>query len=237
MTQTRTTPSPVAADVGSGSDARTTRLGAGLGVASIVLIAAGFAIAMPAEATIGSSESEVVAFYTGAGLAKTLTGGLVEVLGLALFLPFAAMIASRVHGPGVAGDLYAPTARMAATVYVAIALAPGMSAGAAALWLAHHGTADAAVLTALNDLRSMSYFVALLPFAIFLVLVGTAGRTTRSLPAWASLSAIVIGIALAASLPFATAEVPDMVGLVGLLWVLAVSVALLRRPGRTIPVA
>ena len=61
-----------------------------------------------------------------------------------------------------------------------------MSAGAAALWLAHHGTTDAAVLTALNDLRSLSYFIALVPFAVFLVAVGTAARTTRGLPGWAS---------------------------------------------------
>jgi len=211
-------------------DSRTTRIGAGAGLAGIVLIAAGFAIVMPAEATITSSESQVVAFYSEAGLAKTLTGGLVEVVGLLLFLPFAAMMTSRVRGPGAPGELLAPTARMAATVYVALALAPGMSAGAAALWLAHHGTTDAAVLTALNDLRSMTYFIALVPFAIFLVAVGTAARATRSLPSWASGTAILIGIALAASVPFASAEVPDMIGLVGLLWVLAVSVALLRRP-------
>ena len=197
-----------------------TRLGAALGIASIVLIAAGFAIASPTEATIASPESEVLAFYSDAGLAKTLAGGLIETLGLVLFLPFAAMLAGRVAGAGTR-EVLASTARMAATVYVAICLAPGMSAGAAALWLAHHGTADPAVLTALNDLRSLSYFVALLPFAVFLVCVGlsAAGR----LPRWAepcrrSSSAI----ALAASLPFAAYDATDLLGLIGLVWVLAV---------------
>ena len=85
-----------------------------------------------------------------------------------LFLPFAAMLADRVAGIG-RREVLAPTARMAATVYVAVCLAPGMSAGAAALWLAHHGTADPALLTALNDLRALSYFIALVPFAVFLV--------------------------------------------------------------------
>ena len=204
-----------------------TRLGAALGIASIVLIATGFAIAAPTEATLTSPESEVVAFFTDAGLAKTLAGGLIETLGLVLFLPFAAMLTGRVAGAGTR-EILAPTARMAATVYVAICLAPGMSAGAAALWLAHHGTADPALLTALNDLRSLSYFVALLPFAVFLVCVGlsAAGR----LPRWAGPSAVVLGGALAASLPFAAYDVTDVVGLVGLLWVLAVSVALLRNP-------
>jgi hypothetical protein len=238
MTQTRTTPSPTraATDV-AGLDARTTRIGAGLGVASIVLMATGFAIAAYTETTISSSESEIVAFYTEAALAKTLTGGLIEILGILLFLAFAAMLTSRVRGSASADGLLAPTARMAATVYAAICLAPGMSAGAAALWLAHHGTTDGAALVALNDLRSLSYFIALVPFAMFLVAVGVAARTTRGLPGWASLSAIVIGVALAASVPFAAAGATDMLGLVGLLWVLAVSVALLRRPERTIPVA
>ncbi|UOY01934.1 hypothetical protein [Blastococcus sp. PRF04-17] len=36
------------------TDARTTRIGAGIGVASIVLVAAGFAIAAPTHATITS---------------------------------------------------------------------------------------------------------------------------------------------------------------------------------------
>lgn len=237
MTQTRIIPSPTRAPADVGLDARTTRIGAALGVASIVLMATGFAIAAYTETTIGSSESEIVSFYTEAGLARTLTGGVIEILGILLFLAFAAMLTSRVQGTASADALLAPTARMAATVYVAICLAPGMSAGAAALWLAHHGTTDGAALVALNDLRSLSYFIALLPFAVFLVAVGAAARTTRSLPGWACGSAMAIGVALAASVPFAAAGVPDMVGLVGLLWVLAVSVVLLRRPGRTIPVA
>ena len=218
---------PLAQDDG----ARTTRIGGGVGVASIVLIATGFAIAAPTEATITSTESEVVAFYTDAGLARTLTGGLIEVLGLVLFLGFAAMLTARVRGTAVADGLLAPTARMAATAYTAICLAPGMSAGAAALWLAHHGTTDGALLTALNDLRSLSYFLALVPFALFLVTVGAAARSTGTLPRWASVSGIVVGFALAASLPFAADGPTDAMGLLGLLWVLAVSVTLLRRPG------
>jgi hypothetical protein len=229
MTQTRTAPTRAATHAGA-ADSSTTRIGAALGVASIVLIASGFAIAAPTEATISSDPDEVVAFYAQAGLAKTLAGGLVEILGIVLFLGFAAMLTARVRGSAAADGLLAPTARMAATVYVAVCLAPGMSAGAAALWLAHHGTTDGAVLTALNDLRSLSYFIALVPFAVFLVAVGIAARTTRRLPGWASVMAIAVGVALAAGLPFAAYGVTDLLGLVGLLWVLAVSVALLRRP-------
>ena len=63
---------------------------------------------------------------------------------------------------------------------------------------------------------------------MFLVCVGlsAAGR----LPRWASVSAVVVGIALAASLPFAAYDATDLLGLIGLVWVLAVAVALLRNP-------
>jgi hypothetical protein len=220
------------------ADRRTTRIGAGLGVASIALVATGFAVAAATETTIASSPDEVAAFYTGAGLAKTLTGGIVEVLGLLLFLPFAAMLTGRVRDGGLSGGLLAPTARMAATVYVTICLAPGMSAGAAALWLAHHGGRDPVVLTALNDLRALSYFIALVAFALFLVTVGLAGLGTGLLPRWAGWSALAIGAAIGASLPLAAANLIDVFGLVGLLWVVAVAVHLLRNPAvpRSAPV-
>jgi hypothetical protein len=214
-----------------------TRIGAAFGLASIALVATGFAIASPTEATMTSSPDEVVAFYTEAGLATTLTGGLIEVLGLVLFLPFAAMLTGRVAGGGPAGSLLAPTARMAATVYVALCLAPGMSGGAAALWLAHHGVTDAGVLTALNDVRSLSYFIALLPYAVFLLGVGIAGLLSHRLPRWAAWSGAVVGGSLLVSIPFAAYGLTDLVGFVGLLWVISVSVALLRRPDGDEPAA
>jgi hypothetical protein len=226
MTQTRTTSTQSTGDVPN-SDTRTTRIGAALGVASIVLIAVGLAISGPMDTTITAPEGQVVAFYRDSNLAGTLAGGFIEVLGLTLLLPFVAMLAARVRTPG---NPLAPTARMAATVYVALSLAPGMAAGGTALWLAHHRTVDDGLLLALNDLRAMSHFVSLVPYAVFLVAVGIAGRSTHRLPAWAAWSAIVFGAALAVSTPVAASGATDFVGLATVLWVLAVGVALLRHP-------
>jgi hypothetical protein len=212
------------------ADRRTTRIGAALGLLSIVLVATGFAVAAATETTIASPPSEVAAFYTEAGLARTLAGGIVEALGLLLFLPFAAVLTGRVRDGGLSGGLLAPTARMAATVYVTICLAPGMSAGAAALWLAHHGSPDAVVLTALNDLRVLSYFIALVAFALFLVTIGMAGHLTGRLPRWTGWWAVGNGVAIVAGLPWAAANLIDVFGLLGLLWVVAVAVDLLRNP-------
>jgi hypothetical protein len=218
----------------------TTRIGAGCGIAGIVILSTGFALVASADATFHSPDNDVLAYYTQAGLARTFSGGLIESLGLLLFLPFAAMLAERVRADGPAGELLAPTARMAATVYVTICLAPGLSAGGAALWLAHSGSADPGIVLALNDVRSLSYFLALLAYAVFLVVVGTAGVMSGRLARWASWSAVVLGVALAASLPAATAGFADVVGLLGLVWVVVVSVALLRSPAvdeRSAPVA
>jgi hypothetical protein len=211
-------------------DRDSTLLGAGLGIASVVLSVTGFAIAAATEAELSSSPADVAAFYTGADLARTVAGGAIEILGLLLFLPFAAMLATRLRAPGPTGDVLSPAARMFAGVYVAGCLAPGMSAGATALWLAHSGTTDPAILTALNSLRSISYFIALAAWGLFLVSVGAGGRLTRRLPAWAAWSALGVGGALVLSVPVAGYGVTDLLGFVGLLWVLVVSVALLRRP-------
>jgi hypothetical protein len=208
-------------------DPRSTRVCAALGVTGVLLIAVGLAISGPMDTTIQAPEDVVVDFYRDSDLTRTLGGGFIEVLGLTLLLPFVAMLAERVRTPG---NPLAATARAAATVYVALSLAPGMAAGGTALWLAQHRPVDDALLLAMNDLRAVSHFVSLVPYALFLVLVGIAGRSTGRLPAWASWSAIVLGVALAATAPIPTLGATDLVGMATVLWVLAVGIALLRNP-------
>ena len=228
MTQTLSSPSAVTDD----GDVGATRLGAAAALAAIALIAAGFALIASADATFHSSDEAVVSYFTGADVPRTVAGGLLEIVGLLLLLPFVAMLTSRVAGPGASGTVLAPTARTAATIYVTLSLAPGMSAGAAALWHASTRTADVAVITALNDLRALSYFIALLPFALFLVTVGLAAIATRRLPRWAAWSAVALGALLAVGVPAAATGLTDLVALLGLLWIPVVAVHLLRNPGR-----
>ncbi len=227
MTSPLSTPVPVPGD----TDTRTTRLGAAAGLAAVVLIAAGIPVIAAADATFHTSDGAVVAYFTEADLPRTLAGGVLQIVGLLLLLPFAAMLTARVSGPGPSGVLLAPTARTAMAVYVTLSLAPGMSAGAAALWHAHTRTGNAEILTALNDLRALSYFVALLPFALFLVAVGMAATSTGRLPRWAGWSAIVLGVLLAVGFPAAGTGLTDIVALLGLLWIPVVAVHLLRHPG------
>ena len=208
-----------------------TRIGAGFGLVSVVLLMAGFALVAPAGAVHTNPAEEIVAFYTEGGQAAKYAGGLLESVALLLLLPFAAMLAARLRDTGVAGDVLGPAARMAATGYVVLCLAPGMAAGAAALWLGAHG-GDASAILALNALRAFSYFVALLALAGFLLAVGIGGATTGRLARWMSWSAVVIGAVLAIGVAVAQTGLADIASLLALAWIVAVSIGLLRRPDR-----
>jgi hypothetical protein len=210
----------------------TTRAGAVLGLASIVLTMAGLVLVAPAGAVLSSPVEDVVAFYSEGSPGPTYAGGFLESVGLLLLLPFVMMLAGRLRGPGISGDLLAPTAVVTGSAYVLFSLAPGQAAGAAALWLGHSGDAEPSTLLALNDLRVFSYFFALLCLAAFLICIGAGGNATRRLPRWASWSALIIGTALAAGVAVAHTGLHDIVSLLALAWIVAVSIALLRRPDR-----
>ena len=211
--------------------ATTTRIGAGLGLASVVLLMAGFALVAPAGAVHTNPAEEVVGFYSAGGQAAKYAGGLVESAALLLFLPFAAMLAARLRGTGVAGDVLGPAARMAATGYVVLCLAPGQAAGAAALWLGAHG-GDASAIVAINALRAFGYYLALLALAGFLVAIGVGGGATGRLPRWMSWSAVAIGSVLAIGVAVAQTGLADIASMVALAWIVAASIGLLRHPER-----
>lgn len=223
-------PSPVGSTPDPAGRRRATRGGALSGIAAIALIVSGFALVAAQESTLRAPADMVAGFYAEASLVRMLAGGLLQSLGFVLLLPFAVALTERLGGSGGTGGLLPATARSAATVYVTLCLAPGMSAGGAALWLAHAGPVDAGVLHGLNLLRVFSYFIALLPLAAFLVAVGISAIVSGRLPRWAGWSAVAIGIPLAATVPVAASDATNLLGLLGLLWIVPVAVHLLRSP-------
>lgn len=228
MTSTLT---PLESDGSTRPSAGTTRAGAALGLASVLVLLAGFALVAPAGAVHTNPADEIVGFYSDGGQTAKYAGGLVEALGLLLFLPFVAMLSARLRGRGVAGDVLAPAAQMSATVYVVLCLAPGQAAGAAALWLGAHG-GDPSAIVALNTLRAFTYYLALFALAAFLVAVGTSGLMTGGLARWMSWPAVAIGAVLAVGVAVAQTGLADIASLLALAWILAVSIGLLRRPER-----
>ena len=221
-------PSPV--DATAPAERRATRTGAALGLAAVALILAGFALIAAPESTLRAPADVVARFYAEAPLVRMLAGGLLQSVGFVLLLPFAVALTDRLRGSGATGGLLPATARSAASVYVTLCLAPGLSAGGAALWLAHSGPVDPGLLYAVNLLRIFSYFVALLPFAAFLVAVGISAVASRRLPRWAGWSAVAIGAPLAATVPVAASNLTNLLGMLGLLWIVPVAVHLLRHP-------
>lgn len=218
MTTTTHTPAPL-------STTDTTRTGAGFGVGAVVLLMAGFALIASADAVHTNPTASIVGFYSDPDQATRFAGGLISCIGLLALLPFVATMAGRV------GELSGSTARMAGAAYVILCL-PSQAAGAAALWVgAHDGNSSAIV--ALNALRAFGYYTALLALAAFLMAVGIGGLSGGRLTRWMSWSAVAVGTTLAVGVAVAQTGLADIASLLALVWIVAVSITLLRRPGRT----
>lgn len=198
------------------------------GLAHVVLLLAGFAIAVPAV-TQDSSPEELTAFYVDGSSTAVFTGGYVQSLGLLLFLPFAAGLHRWLRDAEPKHGFAAATARMAALGYVTLSLAPAMSAAAAGVYLGHHGVTDTDLLAGLTTLRSFSYFLSLLTFAVFLAAVAVSAVPSGALPRWLSVSAGVVAGALAVSIAGAASGWADLASLAMLVWLVAASVWLLAR--------
>lgn len=203
------------------------RSAGGFGLASVVGLLAGLAVIGPSDATLSASPESIVEWYRTADAARVYTGGYVQVLALLCFLPFAAQL-SRLLGRSERQDsAAATTALCGAGVYVAGSLTPGMAAGAAALWVAQHAADDSAVY-ALNHLRTFSYQMSLLAWAVFFGGVAVSALSGRTLPRWLAASAAVVAAALVLGVAGAYDHWHDLASLLALVWVLAASVWLLR---------
>lgn len=196
------------------------------GLAHVVLLLTGFAIAMPAV-TQDSSPEELLDFYAGGSSGAIFSGGYVQSVGLLMFLPFAAGLHRWLRDQEPRHGFGAATMQMAAICYVTLSLAPGMSAAAAAVYLGNHGGTDPGLLAGLTTLRSFTYFLSLLALAVFLAAVAASAVLSGALPRWLSVSAGVVAAMLAVGVAGATAGWADLASLVSLVWLVAASVWLL----------
>ncbi len=203
------------------------------GLAHVVLLLAGFAIARP-TVLHDSPPDELLGFYVDGSEAMIFTGGTWSASRCCCSCRSrpgcTACCATRETRHGVA----AATARMAAVCYITIGLAPGMSAAAAGVYLGHRGLDDPALLAMATNLRGFSYFLSLLALAMFLVAVAVSSWPSGALPRWLSGSAAVLGIVLAAAVTRATEGWSDLVTLAVLGWLVAASVWLLARRAQAV---
>ena len=211
------------------------RLGALTGAAFVALILVGNQMA-----TAGSGQSarptgdQVLRDVTHQVSSASVTAGVaMEVLGFAAFLVFLGYLADVLRRPadGQHGSIAAGTAIVSGAVMVAVKL--GSAAPVMTLW-ADHSAISPQLALVLNDLGSVAFVISWLPFAIFVAAaaaalhhVGLVGRPT-------AYCGFVLG---AAGLVLTIIGVHDPLSanplafLLGLLWLLAVSVRLAVRPG------
>ncbi len=197
------------------------------GLASVVGLLAGLAVIGPSDATLSATPEAIVEWYSTTDTARVYTGGYLQVVALLCFLPFAALLVRLLRRGEQPDSAASTTALCGAGVYVAASLAPGMAAGAAALWVAQHAP-DPSTVYALNSLRTFSYQMSLMAWAVFFAAVAVSALAGRTLPRWLATSAAAVAAALAAGVVGAYDHWHDLASLVGLVWTLAASVWLLR---------
>ena len=205
----------------------TLRLGGAFGLSHVVVVIAGFALTGPTDTTPRAPIEDVLAFYSGDRLMRAFTGGYVELLGYLLFVPFVLCLVQHLRRHEGPDGIAALSALGLGAVYLAAVIGTGFGAGAAAMWTGTHAEAPAGVV-ALNSLRSFSYAASLAAFGAFLVAVAVSALVGRSLPKWLSISALVIGATLVAGIARFVDGWADIVALLGLAWIIAVSIWGLR---------
>lgn len=210
---------------------RLDRLGALSGVLMVVLTFGGFALLGTAAGgllDLTSSREEVVRHFADPVPALFWVGGYLELVGIVLFIPFAAYLAEvfrRAEGEGS----WLPSTVFGSGLFFVVTGVVSFSAGATAYYRAGEGV-DPDVLLALAHLRSFAFTIGWALAALFLATSGTLILGRNVLPRWMGWTAIALALALLVALATPKSELAQTPPMLMALWVLAISVALLRRP-------
>ena len=180
---------------------------------------------------LGDSASSASAALVHSSMAKNFAGGYVEYLSTLVFLIGALLIGRLLRGDGVLGEWLSSCIAAGATVYVAITVAVGFAAGAAALYDGHHGAALATVTT-VNDIRNFAFFLSGGLMGVFTLAVAAAVRVTGRLPRWVAYSGAVVGVLYLVTIPAAGNGALNVSTMVGFVWLIALGIAALRESRR-----
>jgi hypothetical protein len=202
------------------------RIAGGLAIAHVVLLFAGFSQENPGV-ELGGTAADARAGLLGGSLARSMAGGYVESLSFLLLLP-ALVFVARVVGTRTALGRWAASTSLAAGIcYVAISLATGMPAGAAALYNAHHG-ADLATARMVDDVRNFAFFLSLLVLGMQALALGVAALSDRFSTRWTGIGGIVVGVALMAGVAGAGIGLHDYASMVWMVWWTGIGIVLIR---------
>lgn len=205
------------------------RLGAASGVAYLVVSAVGNGLATSGQPGVLASGEELLAWYkANTGPAVTVGIGL-EFLGFAAFMFFLAYLYGVLRDAEGQGGWLATAALGGGLVSVAVKLASYGSIWAA---MARRDVLSAEAARTLTDLNSGAFFASWFTHGIFLVAVSAVVLQTGVLPRILGWSGLVLGVGCIAAIMAPTAGPAVVPYLLSGLWLLAVSVVLLRRATR-----
>jgi hypothetical protein len=201
------------------------RVAGGLAIAHVVLLFAGFS--QERTSSLGDSTAAARHGLVEGSLARSMVGGYVESFSFVLLLPVLAFLAHAVGTRTAVGRWAASTSLIAGVCYVAITLATGMPAGAAALYDAHHG-GDLATAVMVTDIRNFAFYLSLLVLGVQAAALGVAALSDRFSPRWTGVGGVVVGILLAAGVAGAGLGLHDYASMIWMVWWIGVAITLIR---------
>ena len=201
------------------------RVAGGLALAHVVILFAGFSQEVSVEH--GITISKLGSLFGGADLNRVLAGGYVESLAFLVLLPALVFVARALGQRSPLGRWAAMTGLAAGITYVAITLAVGQSAGAAALYGAQHG-ADLHAVAMVLDVRNYAFFLSVAVSGAYAIAVGLSaiadGRFTR----WVGYGGVVVGVVAIVAV---AAQFANVGSLLWMIWWVGVAVTLIRAAG------
>jgi hypothetical protein len=211
------------------------RLAAATGAAYILLILVGN--------TLSTRGASTAAHPTGAAVlrdvdrqvhsAAATAGFAMEVIGFTLFIVFLGYLAAVLRSRRVEPDVMAGTAVIAGVVMLAVKLGSGAPLGA--LMLDRHQLTPL-LARILSDINSVAFVISWIPMGVFVAALALALRTAGLAGRPTAYSGVAIGLA---GLALGVIGMQDPVNanpmpfLLGLIWILVVSVRLAIRRGET----
>lgn len=165
--------------------------------------------------------------YVEGDMAATMGGGMVQSFGFVLLVPALVFLSRAIGRRTEAGRWAAQTALAAGLAYVAVTMAVGLPAGAAALYGAQHGL-DVDTAFAINNIRIFSYFLSMGLLGTHAIGLALAARQDGVMRRWVGWGGLVSGAVLLLSVPAASIGQQDWGTLVWVIWWVGVSVCLFR---------
>jgi hypothetical protein len=205
------------------------RLGAASGVAYLVVSAVGNGMATSGQPGVLASGEEILAWYkANTGPAITVGIGL-EFLGFAAFVFFLAYLYGVLRDAEGQGGWLATAALGGGLLAVAVKLA---SYGSMWALITRRDVLSAEAARTLTDLGSGAFFASWFTHGIFLLAASAVALQTGVLPRILGWLGLVLGVGCVVAIMAPTAGPAVVPYLLSGLWVVAVSVVLLRRAGR-----